>query len=120
MVVLPAWMDCYDFARRAEVLGIGRWGNRTALQECRAEELGPILVEILVGGRYSRYASRAKELAEVCNEDGGGRLFAARYILGEIREDVNEKLRIEHVEENEAGEDSTSDETPLINGRHED
>ncbi|KAH8894288.1 glycosyltransferase family 1 protein [Thozetella sp. PMI_491] len=91
MVVLPAWMDCYDFARRAEVLGIGRWGNRTALQECRAEELGPILAEILVGGRYSRYASRAKELADVCKKDGGGRLVAARYILGEISKDIEEE-----------------------------
>ena len=84
MVVLPAWMDCFDFARRAEVLGIGRWGNRTASKACRAAELGPILVDILFGGRRSVYAARARELAAVCQENGGGRLVAARIILGEI------------------------------------
>jgi len=86
-IVLPVWMDTYDFARRAEILGIGRWGNRYSATEwkvCKGKELGSVLVDVLVGGRASLYTRRAKELAELCKRSGGGRVVAARYILGEI------------------------------------
>jgi len=81
-------MDTYDFARRAEILGIGRWGNRYSSTEwkvCKGKELGSVLVDVLVGGRASLYMRRAKELAELCKRSGGGRVVAARYILGEIK-----------------------------------
>jgi hypothetical protein len=84
-------MDTYDFARRAEILGIGRWGNRYSSIEwkvCKGKELGSVLVDVLVGGRASLYTRRAKELAELCKRSGGGRVVAARYILGEIERGV--------------------------------
>ncbi|KAK0744029.1 hypothetical protein B0T18DRAFT_304913, partial [Schizothecium vesticola] len=62
-VVLPVWMDTYDFARRAEVLGIGRWGNVGAAGEgvlCRGRELGAVLVDVVVGERAAGYAARAR------------------------------------------------------------
>ncbi|KAK5658314.1 hypothetical protein OQA88_2290 [Cercophora sp. LCS_1] len=84
-VVLPVWMDTYDFARRAEVLGIGRWGNqREEGVVCRAKELGDVLIDVLVGGRASVYRSRARELGELCRRQGGGRVRAARAILREV------------------------------------
>ncbi|KAK1749816.1 hypothetical protein QBC47DRAFT_439886 [Echria macrotheca] len=84
-VVLPVWMDTYDFARRAEILGIGRWGNQqTQGAVCRGDELGAALVDVLIGGRSSLYTARAKELAKLCKRSGGGRVVAARRILAEI------------------------------------
>lgn len=86
-VVLPVWMDTYDFARRAEVLGIGRWGNVGAAGEgvlCRGRELGEVLVDVVVGGKAAGYAARARELAVLCERSGGGRVIAARRILEEI------------------------------------
>jgi hypothetical protein len=77
-------MDTYDFARRVEYLGIGRWGNQKADKLCESEELGSILTDVVVGERASAYAQKAKELAELCNKSGGGRVIAARHILAEI------------------------------------
>ncbi|KAK1836831.1 hypothetical protein QBC39DRAFT_295915 [Podospora conica] len=86
-VILPVWMDTYDFARRAEVLGIGRWGNVGAAGEegvvCRGRELGGVLVDVVVDN-HPKYAARARELAGLCERDGGGRVIAARRILEEI------------------------------------
>ncbi|KAK3389165.1 hypothetical protein B0H63DRAFT_95075 [Podospora didyma] len=84
-VVLPVWMDTYDFARRAEILDIGRWGNRTTQDKlCRGGELGSVLIDVMLGGRSSVYTRKARELAEICNRSGGGREVAARRILAEI------------------------------------
>ncbi|KAK3400338.1 hypothetical protein B0T20DRAFT_478186 [Sordaria brevicollis] len=54
-VILPPWMDCYDFARRAEFLGIGRWGNRLASAAsensgklCDTKELADGLIDVVL------------------------------------------------------------------------
>ncbi|KAK3294448.1 uncharacterized protein B0H64DRAFT_418347 [Chaetomium fimeti] len=74
-VVLPVWMDTFDFARRAELLGIGRWGNRLTRKLCEEKELGAILTEVVAGEKAPAYAGKAKELAALCKESGGGRFF---------------------------------------------
>lgn len=86
-VVLPVWMDTFDFARRAELLGIGRWGNKVTHKGAWGGELGNVLIEVLLGGQSGKMKERAEELAKLCNENGGGRVIAARTILREIRED---------------------------------
>ncbi|KAI1845887.1 hypothetical protein JX265_011218 [Neoarthrinium moseri] len=83
-VVLPVWIDCFDFANRAEMLGIGVWGNKSTVPMNSARELGPALIEVVLGDRADFMRSRAKDLAEMCNEDGGGRYVAAKIIMGEI------------------------------------
>jgi UDP:flavonoid glycosyltransferase YjiC (YdhE family) len=83
-VVLPLWLDTYDFARRAEILGIGRWGNMGTDKLCEANELGSILVDVVAGERSAAYAQKAGELAELCRRSGGGSVIAARHILAEI------------------------------------
>lgn len=90
-------MDCYDFARRAEFLGIGRWGNRLASASsentnklCDAKELADVLIDVVVGGRWSVYAEKAKELAKVCGGPEMGRKAAARMILSQIDEYVED------------------------------
>jgi len=79
-------MDTYDFARRAEILGIGRWGNRGAGKICKSNQLGEILTDVVVGERSTVYASKAKELAELCKKSGGGRVIAARHILAALKD----------------------------------
>ncbi|KAK4224320.1 hypothetical protein QBC38DRAFT_515248 [Podospora fimiseda] len=98
-VVLPVWMDTYDFARRAEYLGIGRWGNRQCGADsiCKGEELGSVLIDVVVGGRWSVYADNAEKLAELCKKNGGGRAIAARHILAEMDgQPDNQDNRFDH------------------------
>ncbi|KAK3329843.1 glycosyltransferase family 1 protein [Apodospora peruviana] len=84
-IVLPVWIDCFDYANRAEVLEIGRWGNRTARPRCVATELGPVLVGVIFGPGAAKYKENAEALARLCGRDlEPGRIKAARTILAEI------------------------------------
>jgi hypothetical protein len=121
-------MDTYDFARRAEILGIGRWGNQqTKGAICRGDELGSALVDVLIGGRSSLYTARAKELARLCKRSGGGRVVAARRILAEILyepEDDEEEKKVEtgKISLNGKAEESNGkvgdEKTPLLANGH--
>ncbi|KAK3302746.1 glycosyltransferase family 1 protein [Chaetomium strumarium] len=82
-VPLPAWLDCYDFASRAEVLGIGRCGSRKSAPKCTARELGPIVVDVVFGPNAQSMRTKAKELAALCNKTPGATVAAAA-ILDEI------------------------------------
>lgn len=94
-MVLPVWMDTYDFARRAEILGIGLWGNRLAGKLCESDELGAVLVDVVAGERSSAFALKAKELAQLCRKSGGGRVVAARHILAETVGNVTYQVHSE-------------------------
>lgn len=84
-IVLPVWIDCFDFASRAELLGIGRWANRRTLPLNSARELGPALIDVVLSEEHSEgMRRRALELAEVCGRDGGGRVVAARTIMEQV------------------------------------
>ncbi|KAK4120291.1 glycosyltransferase family 1 protein [Parathielavia appendiculata] len=82
-VLLPSWADCYDFAIRVEYLGIGCWGNRRGMPRWTASELGPILVEVVMGHDADKMRARAKELVAVCSETPGSAV-AADAILAEL------------------------------------
>jgi UDP:flavonoid glycosyltransferase YjiC (YdhE family) len=84
-VVLPPWLDCYDFANRAELLGIGRWGSRHGAPRWIESELAPILVDVVLD-KNAEYTAKARHLAEICRKDGGGRAEAARRILAFLKE----------------------------------
>lgn len=63
-IILPAWIDCFDFANRAEMLGIGLWGNkRVAGGYIHEADLSAALVEILAGSRAEEIRSNAKGMA---------------------------------------------------------
>jgi UDP:flavonoid glycosyltransferase YjiC (YdhE family) len=83
-VVLPPWLDCYDFASRVELLGLGRWGIRQARPRWKADELGEALVDVVVE-RRDKFASSCKELAEICRNEMGGRTAAAREVLDLVK-----------------------------------
>ncbi|KAK7957842.1 Glycosyltransferase sdnJ [Apiospora saccharicola] len=81
-IVLPVWIDCFDFASRAELLGIGRWANRRTLPLNSARELGPALIDVVLSEEHSESMRHgAEQLAEICGRNGGGRIVAARTIM---------------------------------------
>jgi hypothetical protein len=84
-------MDTFDFARRAELLGIGRWGNKmSSYNGAWGRELASALIEVLLGVEANRMKEKARRLAVLCNKNNGGRDIAARIILKEIGEEATE------------------------------
>ncbi|KAH6619561.1 hypothetical protein B0J18DRAFT_434421 [Chaetomium sp. MPI-SDFR-AT-0129] len=82
-VLLPPWSDCYDFANRVEMLGIGRWANKAAKPRWRRDELAACLEDVLFGPEAARIRERARELA-VRHPESAGREKAAGEILAAI------------------------------------
>jgi UDP:flavonoid glycosyltransferase YjiC (YdhE family) len=65
-VVLPMWVDLYDYAVRAEWLGVGVYGNNGTAPEWTAEGLVSAFLRVLGdddGAR--RLRERARALGEV-------------------------------------------------------
>jgi hypothetical protein len=87
-VVLPQWADTYDFASRAEYLGIGLWGNKSTKPQWKRDELGSVLVEALFGPDAEAMKTKSKSLSDICLADGGGRAIAARTILAAIEQRI--------------------------------
>lgn len=83
-VILPVWGDTYDFAKRAEWLGIGKFGSPRHAPKVSAKELGRVLKQVILGPQAANFQTKATDLAKLCNRDGGGRHTAAKAILGMI------------------------------------
>ena len=79
-VLLPPWADCYDFANRVELLGLGRWANKAAKPRWRTDELAAALEEVVVGPKADDIARTAARLAKQFPE-AIGRETAAKEIL---------------------------------------
>ncbi|KAK6211999.1 hypothetical protein LQW54_005527 [Pestalotiopsis sp. IQ-011] len=79
-VLLAPWADCYDFANRAELLGIGVWGNKQARPRWKRGELASALLGVVLGPDAEKTRVRAAELAGKYPENSG-RDRAAREIL---------------------------------------
>ncbi|KAF5710935.1 UDP-glycosyltransferase 84B2 [Fusarium mundagurra] len=78
--LLPAWTDCYDFANRVELLGIGRWANQQARPRWKEDELADALLEILFGPESTGMRKRTEEIASR-HPDWKGRQMASQEIL---------------------------------------
>ena len=83
--MLPGWADCYDFANRAELLGIGRWANKKAKPRWQESELSAALTEVVLGPSSEKMRLRAVELAQKYPESAG-RKEAARVLLDALVE----------------------------------
>ncbi|KAF5982460.1 UDP-glycosyltransferase 84B2 [Fusarium bulbicola] len=81
--LLPAWTDCYDFANRVELLGIGRWANKRAKPRWQENELAEALLEILFGTESAGMRKRAEEVASR-HPEWEGRQMAAQEILNHM------------------------------------
>ncbi|KAJ5726863.1 family 1 glycosyltransferase [Penicillium malachiteum] len=83
-IVLPQWADCFDYAQRVELLGIGRLGSRTAKPLWTAPELSKAVLDVLVGEKSKEMKENATALAKAVEEKGSGAVNAARIILDEV------------------------------------
>ncbi|ATY60572.1 diacylglycerol o-acyltransferase [Cordyceps militaris] len=80
-VVLPFWTDCYEYANRVELLGVGRKGARKRQPVFEARELSETVLEVIQGPRSESIKTKALELAALCKRNGSGPDIAARGIL---------------------------------------
>lgn len=83
-IILGVWADTYDYANRAELLGIGRWGNINACPRWSVSELSPILEDVILQ-RHEHYAAKARMLAQKSKERGVGSDIAAQTILDLVK-----------------------------------
>jgi UDP:flavonoid glycosyltransferase YjiC (YdhE family) len=71
-VVLPMWVDLYDYATRVEWLGIGVWGNKASAPNWTAEELSDAFLKVLGNDTEAiSMRERAKELGELFQSKPG-------------------------------------------------
>jgi UDP:flavonoid glycosyltransferase YjiC (YdhE family) len=64
-VVLPLWLDHYEYATRAEMFGVGIWGTRLSAPDWTAKELGEALLTVVGNSSEGlRILENAKELAK--------------------------------------------------------
>lgn len=79
-VILPAWLDCFDFGNRAEMNGYGIRANKTAAPRWNRHEFGGALKEVIVSKRAATFKANAKRLAS-SHSAAAGRDKAAKVIL---------------------------------------
>lgn len=85
-IILPQWYDLYDYATRAEYLGIGIYANKLVAPSVDAAEFGAALIMVLKPG--SSYTLKAQALGKVCKEKCGGRDMGARRLLAVADEEM--------------------------------
>jgi UDP:flavonoid glycosyltransferase YjiC (YdhE family) len=79
-MVLPMWVDLYEFATRAEFLGIGVWGNKRSAPNWTAEELTNSFLRVLDDGEEAvAIREKAYELGKIAQKEPG-RLRAGKEI----------------------------------------
>jgi hypothetical protein len=80
-IILPMWVDLYDFATRVEYLGIGLWPTKASAPSWNATELGAAMVRIVEDSEESRaMRRRAEELKELCRKNQGRKVAAKRIL----------------------------------------
>lgn len=79
-IVLAQWYDTYDFAARAEFLGIGVYGNKSVAPGVEKEELARALKSSI----EESVKEKVGRLKEICRSSGG-RKGAADTIVGLVR-----------------------------------
>lgn len=78
-VLVPGWIDCYDFGNRVELNGVGVWANKGAAPRWERVELGGALKRVLVSEREG-FRERARVLG-MRHPEHAGRDKAAGIIL---------------------------------------
>jgi UDP:flavonoid glycosyltransferase YjiC (YdhE family) len=74
------WCDTYDYAVRAEWLGVGVWGSRHAAPLWTADEIGQSVLRVISADEGPVYHEKAKALAPPSKEQSGSAI-AAREIV---------------------------------------
>jgi len=89
-VVLPPWTDCYDYAHRAELHGIGKWGSKKSDPHWSAQELAASMSWCLFGKTAVGAREKAKSFAKLIRDKGNGAINAAEFIMQEMEERTSE------------------------------
>jgi UDP:flavonoid glycosyltransferase YjiC (YdhE family) len=79
-VILPCWLDTWDFANRVEWLGIGVYGSRNSAPSVEAGELSRALLKVLGYIDAVLMRAKAKKLAAVSAVPGGRRKACEKII----------------------------------------
>lgn len=74
-MVLPMWMDLYNFAQLAEQTGLGVWGSRSTAPDWTVEELGESILRVVDGGPAS--VSMREKARRIADDAPQGRYVAA-------------------------------------------
>ncbi|KAH8668683.1 hypothetical protein BX600DRAFT_496715 [Xylariales sp. PMI_506] len=82
-VVLPAWIDCYDFGNRTELANIGICANRKSAPRCERFELGDALKAVILGPDAQMFQDTAKRVAKL-HPANAGRERAAQLIFNTL------------------------------------
>ncbi|PYI11085.1 UDP-glucoronosyl and UDP-glucosyl transferase family protein [Aspergillus sclerotiicarbonarius CBS 121057] len=61
-IVLPLWLDTYDFANRVEYHGIGVWGSKTSAPKTNGKELGEAFRRVLASAESETIRTKAQAL----------------------------------------------------------
>ncbi|CZR69812.1 uncharacterized protein PAC_19712 [Phialocephala subalpina] len=79
-IILPLWVDLYDYATRVEYLGIGAFGNPASAPNWTSQELSSSFSRVLDSGEESvRIGKKARDLGELSRK-AGGKFRAAKEI----------------------------------------
>ena len=79
-VIIPLWMDLYNYAQMAEDIGVGVYATRGTAPQWTVEGLRDPFLRVLDGGKESlRIRQKARELGDIAQKEPG-RYVAARVI----------------------------------------
>ncbi|TFK37197.1 hypothetical protein BDQ12DRAFT_608098 [Crucibulum laeve] len=78
-VILPRWYDLYDYAQRAEYLGVRIFASKTVAPDVDSVEFANAVIRVIAP--QSTYIKKAKELAHICKAKCRGRELGAERIL---------------------------------------
>ncbi|KAI0107761.1 hypothetical protein GGR51DRAFT_514983 [Nemania sp. FL0031] len=96
-VVIPMWLDCYNYAALAEDVGVGVYATRDTAPNWTVENLRDSFLRVVDGGDEGlRMAEKAKGLGELAREDPG-RYMAAREIARLAGSGYAEKVVVETI-----------------------
>ncbi|CAI6088225.1 unnamed protein product, partial [Clonostachys chloroleuca] len=80
-VILPLWVDLYNFAALSETAGIGVWGCRDTSPNWTADGISNAIIKVVDGGEASvSLREKAKSLGDKLREGEKGRDISAREI----------------------------------------
>lgn len=84
-LVLPMWVDLYDYATRVEWLGIGVWANQKSAPYWTTEELRNAFQKVIGDGKTATsIREKAAELGRISKRELG-RSVAARELAKQAR-----------------------------------
>lgn len=82
--MLPPWTDCFDYAQRAELHGLGRWGSKESNPQWASRELADAMSWCLFGETARVCRQKTKNMAALVESRGRGAVKAAEFIIRQV------------------------------------